>query len=114
MNTYNAKDLFQLQSELIEVKIDMAASKAIERVIERIDAVRDDVRSVRSDIHHLDKRLIATEAHLDTRLVVTEKSLNNIQKISDQVRTGMIGGALAMIGGGLVYSGSLMLHYFIK
>lgn len=40
---YNAKDLFQLQTELVEAKVDMAASKAIERVLDRIDNLQKDM-----------------------------------------------------------------------
>lgn len=111
MSNYNAKDMFQLQSELIEVKVDMAVSKAIDRVLERIDVVR-------GDIHHLDKRLAATEAHMDKRLAATEKSLNDIEKITDQVRTRLFDYGMKaiwiMIGGGCVYAASFLFHYFIK
>ena len=98
MSNYNAKDMFQLQSELIEVKVDMAVSKAIDRVIERIDVVR-------SDIHHMEKRLATTET-----------SLNDIKKITDQVRTRLLDYGMRavwiMIGGAGLYAASLVLRYF--
>jgi hypothetical protein len=35
MNNSQAKDLFQLQTELIDMKVDMAVSKALDRVLSR-------------------------------------------------------------------------------
>jgi hypothetical protein len=57
MSSYDAKDMFQLQSELVEVKVNMAVNNAIDRVIQRIDELRD-------DIHHIEKRLAAAETSL--------------------------------------------------
>lgn len=100
MSKYTAKDMFQLQSELIEVKVDMAVSKAIDRVIERIDGVR-------SDIHDIDKRLAAAET-----------SLNDIKKITNQIGARLLDYAMRavwiMIGGACLYAGSFLLHYFIS
>jgi len=40
---YQVKDLFQLQTELVEAKVDMATSKAIDRVLDRIDGLQKDM-----------------------------------------------------------------------
>jgi chromosome condensin MukBEF ATPase and DNA-binding subunit MukB len=111
MSNYDAKDMFQLQSELIEVKVDMAVSKAIDRVIDRIDSVRDELRDsvhkMRSDIHNIDKRLAAAET-----------SLNNLQKITDQVRTRLMDYGMkavwVIIGSGCLYAASLVINHFPK
>ena len=52
-----AGSLFQLQTELIELKVDMAANKAIERVIDGITDLKD--RMIR-----MDNRLVAVETKL--------------------------------------------------
>ena len=111
MSNYNAKDMFQLQSELIEVKVDMAVSKAIDRVV-------DQITELRGDIHHLDKRLAATEAHMDKRFAATEASLNNLQKITAQVGTRLLDyGMKAMwtiVASSCVYAATLIINHFIK
>jgi hypothetical protein len=64
-------------------------------------------------IHHLEKRIAATE----NRLAKAEDSLNDIIKIIDQVRTRLIDYGMKalwiMIGGACLY-GSFAVHYFIK
>jgi hypothetical protein len=61
MNNYQAKDLFQLQSELVEMKVDMAVSKTIDRVVEQITNLRyeihTDISSLRSEIVAIQTKL---------------------------------------------------------
>jgi hypothetical protein len=57
MFTNQASNLFQLQTELIDMKVDMAANKAIERVIDGISDLKD--RIIR-----IDNRLVAVETKL--------------------------------------------------
>ena len=47
MNTNNARDLFQLQSELVEMKVDMAVTKVIDRVVEQISGLNNEIHALR-------------------------------------------------------------------
>lgn len=75
MHHHKAKNLSQLQTELDEVKIDMAALHAIDRVMDRIErfrlemheelkGVRDDLSGIKEDVSSMDKRLVAVETRL--------------------------------------------------
>lgn len=68
MNTNQAKDLFQLQSELIDMKVDMAASKAIDRIIEKITDLTNEIHELRHEMRggfsSLDNRVVAIETCL--------------------------------------------------
>ena len=63
-----AKDLFQLQSELVDGKVDMAVSKTIERVVDQISDLRDEMNSRFSGIENrmgaIENRLVAVETKL--------------------------------------------------
>lgn len=69
MLQYTAKDMFQVQNELIDSKVDTAAYKAIDRVIERIDNVKTEmlnrIDALRSEVHDINTRLTAVETKLD-------------------------------------------------
>lgn len=54
---YDASDLFHLQSELVEAKVDMAVSRAIQSVLERIDSLQ----------HDMDTRFTSLDKSIDAR-----------------------------------------------
>ncbi len=75
MDKNYAKDLFHLQSELIDTKVDMATSKAIDRVIEKINDFRAEFHDFRHEVNDrfnavndrfnaIDKRVVAIETKL--------------------------------------------------
>lgn len=54
MNNHQARDLFQLQSELVDTKVDMAVSKAVDRVIEQISGLKSEMHK---EIHGLTDKM---------------------------------------------------------
>lgn len=58
--TYEVKDLFQVQSELVDAKVEIAANRAIDRVI-------DQIAGMRAEIHEINNRLTAIETKLSMR-----------------------------------------------
>src|ERR1700722_19135161 len=64
MMQYSVKDLFQLQAELVDAKVDVAANKAGDRIIERIESLRAEMHEFRHDII---ERLTAVETRLGMR-----------------------------------------------
>jgi hypothetical protein len=61
MDKYHAKDLFQLQSELVQMKVDMAVNKSIDRVVEQITNLRYEMHT---DLSSLKNEVIAIETKL--------------------------------------------------
>ncbi|GEM_PF-4929886 len=72
MNQNYAKDLFQLQSDLVDMKVDMAAGRAMDRVIEKINDLRHEMHvefqefrsEVKDQLASLDRRVVAIEIKL--------------------------------------------------
>src|SRR5579872_2866437 len=66
--TNQVKDLFQLQAELVDMKVEMAVSKAIDRVIEKINDLKTEVHDLRHEMKDefssLDRRVVAIETRL--------------------------------------------------
>jgi hypothetical protein len=62
-----ARNIFQLQTELIDTKVDMAVSNGIDRVVSQISDLRSEMHGFREDVN---KRLIAVETKLG---MVSEK-----------------------------------------
>lgn len=61
-------DLFWLQTETIDKKVDMAVNTAIERVVNQLVELKLETHSLRDDLkdqfHRLDTRLVAVETKL--------------------------------------------------
>jgi len=57
---YQAKDLFQSQAELVDAKVKIAATNAMDRVLEEI-------ASIKVEIHEINNRLTAIETKLNMR-----------------------------------------------
>ncbi len=72
MTNSQAKDLFQLQTELIEMKVDMAVSKTIDRAITQLG---DLITGVRDEVHGLRGEMNARFSSLDTRISSVEHRL---------------------------------------
>jgi hypothetical protein len=68
MIQYQANDLFQLQTELVDAKVDIAVSKASDRIIDRIENLSTEVRTeVHALKHDIGDRLTAVETRLGMR-----------------------------------------------
>src|SRR5690242_3051414 len=79
MITNQVKDLFQLQTELIDGKVDMAVSKAIDRVIDQIGGLRNEMHSMNHDMH---KQF----SSLERRSAIVEASLASIKETQKEIR----------------------------
>jgi uncharacterized coiled-coil DUF342 family protein len=101
MKSNYAKDLFQLQSELVDKKVDMAVSSAIDRVIEQISGLRTEMHSLNSgvhkEIHALTNNMhgLRNEMHqgfssLDKRVVAIETKLGMVNETQKEIRTKFI------------------------
>ncbi len=94
MDNSQAKDLFHLQTDLIDAKVDMAVSKAIDRVLDRIDHLD---KGINQKIDHLEKDMNKRFTHLDERFTIleyrvrgTEDSLRSLKDILDPIRNKFI------------------------
>lgn len=94
---YQTKDLFQLQTELVETKVNMAASTAIERVLERIDILQKDMDARFSA---LERDMVAVKTRLG--MIDDTRGLIRAKLIDYAFRAGWL--ILAAIGVGLSYT----------
>ncbi len=106
MNQHQAKDLFQLQSELIDMKVDMAVNKAIDRVL-------DGIADLKSDIHKLENRF----SSMEYRMTSTKATLKSLNSVLREIRTKFIEysfkAAWFIVGAVTLYAAS-QLHVFFK
>lgn len=101
MSNNQAKDLFQLQAELIDMKVDMVVGKAIDRVIEQLNGLKNEMHDLRNDMHnqisglrqemHTQISGLRQEMHngflsLDKRVVAIE-----VRVVAIETRLGMVG-----------------------
>ena len=142
MNKNYAKDLFQLQSELIDTKVDMAVSKAIDRVVEQIIDLKGQMNTQFSEVNkqfsevnkqfsEVNKQFLEVNkqfSHLETsfsklehRVDANDKTLNSITNLLTEVRSKVI--AYSFRGGWVILAGvvlllvgqaSQLLHFFVK
>jgi hypothetical protein len=73
-------DLFQLQTQLVDAKVDIAVGKAIDRVIDRIDALKTEVHELKHDMNEkfydLRQDMNTRFGAVEGRLAVVESKLN--------------------------------------
>jgi hypothetical protein len=90
MSNYQAKDLFQLQAELIDLKVDMAASRASDRVIEHISGLRKEIHvelhGIKGEIGEVKKRL----SSLENRTTAVETKLGMVNDTQKEFRSKFI------------------------
>lgn len=83
MQKFYTKDLFQLQVELVEGKVDMAVSQAINRVIDRIDVLEG---KMNTRFSALENRVVSVEH----RLVAVETKLGMVAENKKTIRAKLI------------------------
>lgn len=113
----NAKDLFQLQSELIDGKVDMAVSKAIERVMDKLSVMDNNMHSLRHDvhvdIHGLRRDMDKQFSTLGERVTAVESTLTYVKNSQSQISTKFI--EYTFKAGWLMLAGSVsyvVAHFF--
>lgn len=104
MNQPQARDLFQLQTDLIDAKVDMAVSKAIDRVLDRIDNLD---RDMNQRFAHLEGRFTS----LEHRVQANEKSLLSLQDTLTQIRNKFINHGVKSIW---VISSTIVLYVSLQ
>jgi hypothetical protein len=83
-------DLFKLQSELVDAKVDMAVSRTIDRVVDQISALRNDMNGIREDMHGLRHEMRDGFASLGTRVTAIETKLGMKQETKAQIKSKVI------------------------
>lgn len=94
-----AKDLFQLQTELVDMKVDMAVSKSIGLVLERIDT---GFKEVDGRLISLKEEMVAVKTRLNMHSET--KSIVRARFIDYTFKTGWIIGTAVLT--------FLLTHYF--
>jgi hypothetical protein len=79
----NAKDLFQLQTELVQMKVDMAVNRTIDGVIEQITSLKHEMHAeisglktqMNAEIGSLKTEMNNRFSSLDNRVIAIETKL---------------------------------------
>ena len=90
MDKSHIKDLFQLQTELIDMKVDMAVGKAIDRVVDQISGLRReihvDMNGLRGEMGEMNKRF----SSLENRTIAVETKLGMVNETQKEFRSKFI------------------------
>ena len=120
MSNYNAKDMFQLQSELIEVKVDMAVSKAIDRAITQlgdlITGVRDEVHGLRGEMNSRFSSLDTRISSVEHRLIAVETKLGIKSIFHTEIRSRALDYSFKagwLAAGGIIMYGMIIAYAFL-
>ena len=83
MEKYQAKDLFQLQTELINMKVDMAVTNTVDRVIEQISNLKHEIHT---EIRDLKNEMSSRFSSLDNRVIAVETKLGMVNETEKEIR----------------------------
>ncbi len=116
-----AKDLFQLQSELVDRKVDMAVNNAIDRVVEQIASLKHEMHvemhNIRNEMHELRHEMHQGFAALDKRVVAIETKLGMVNETQKEIRNKFIDYSFKagwLILGIIISYAFIQLHTIIK
>lgn len=90
MHTNLTKDMFYLQAELVDMKVDMAASKAIDRVIEQIHGLRNELHEFRDEVNLRFTEVGNRISSLSERVVAIETKLGIVTDSRKEIRSRVI------------------------
>lgn len=98
MNVTQTKDLFQLQTELVEMKVDTAVNKSIAQVIDQINQLRSEFKSelhdfkheIREDLHELRHEMRDRFSSLENRVTAVETRLGIVHEGRKEIRNRFI------------------------
>ncbi len=80
MMQYTAKDFFQLQTDLVDAKVNTVVNDNISLVIAQISALKDEVHDLRHEMNqrfsHVENRLTAVETKLGMRIELQNELRN--------------------------------------
>jgi uncharacterized coiled-coil DUF342 family protein len=121
-------DLFKLQKELVEAQVDMAVSRSTDRVVDQINALRNEmntqiqglkgemnsqIHAVREDMHELRHEMRDEFASLKTRVTAVETKLGIVSESRKEVRSHFVDYCFKagwLILASVVSSVALLLH----
>lgn len=70
----NEANLFQLQTDLIDAKVEIAVSKVIDRVIDQIRNVQDDIHGLRHEMH---VEISSLRSDMNNEMSILKSEMNN-------------------------------------
>lgn len=83
---YAAKDLFQLQTELVNAKVENGVNNAIDKFIQHIDALRTEIHDLRKEMNDrfnvVDNRLNV----LENRMTAVETKLGLRNELQSELK----------------------------
>lgn len=110
MDHSQAKNLFQMQTELIEAKVNMAASNAMDRVVNQIIDLRNEMHALREEMN-------TRFSSLDNRMIAVETKLGMVSESQRVVRNKFIDYAFQsgwLLLNGLVAYAIVQFHVLVK
>lgn len=132
MLNFQTKDLFQLQAELIDMKIDNAVSQKQDHIITHLSNVlHNEIQDVKNEMNaffssvnsrfiSLDTRIESLDTRLSSiehRLIAVETKLGIKNITHSEIRTRLLDytfkATSAIVGGAVVYV-TLLIHALIK
>ncbi len=94
MVTSQTRDLFQLQTELVDMKVDMSVSKAIAQVVDQINQLRNDMHtqfnSLKTEINDLRHEMRDRFSLLENRVTAVETKLGIVGEARKEIRNRFI------------------------
>jgi phosphoglycerate-specific signal transduction histidine kinase len=85
-----ARNLFQLQTQLIDSKVNMAVSNAIDRVVEQISSLNTEINGLRREMHTeisgLKYEMNNRFSSLDSRVIAVETKLGMVNETEKEIR----------------------------
>jgi uncharacterized coiled-coil DUF342 family protein len=90
MHTNPTKDLFQLQTELVDMKVNMAVNNAIAQVVNQITELRNELHEfkheMREDFHELRHEMRDRFSSLENRVTAVETRLGMVSDAHKEIR----------------------------
>jgi len=112
-----AKNLFQVQTELIEAKVNMATSNAMDKVLAKIDDLRNEMHKLREEMN---KRFLSMENRfslIENRLIAVETKLGMVHESQRIVKNKFIDYAFQsgwLLLNGFVTYAVIQFHMIVK
>ena len=120
MSKNEAKDLFQLQTELVDMKVDMAVSNAIDRVVAQLTDLKNEMQGLRgemhAEIHGLRAEMNKRFSSLENRMIAVETKLGIVNETQKEVHSRFIEYSFRALWTGLSFLGLYaltQLHHLI-
>jgi len=87
MMQYAAKDFFQLQTDLVDAKVNIAVNDNISLVISKIDALKDEVHDLRKEMNERFTQVDNRFNQVENRLTAVETKLGMRNELQSEFRS---------------------------